>query len=259
MTNVVKKVSINGQVVPFGGWGSEWQEVVYLTQAEYDALPSSKLTDGKIYKIKTSGSVPSGGWTAIERGDVLLSKIVLACDVDWYYLSSTGSNYEITLKNNYWLIFNTIQSVSWSAYRYVCPTYHWYLIYYSATSNTSWRLYSYDINNSQLYQYNVGGLNTPKLSWEYVYIKFWTTTAYKRFNLDLTGETDITQEEYDNVANFWGSYNWLFYAQDGTDYVATDINGTEVKRYVWVGTINGIANGKLYRNVGDVAYAIATI
>lgn len=68
MTNVVKKVSINGQVVPFGGGGgSEWAEVVYLTQAEYDALPASKLTDGKIYKVKTSGSVPAPwSWTPIE-------------------------------------------------------------------------------------------------------------------------------------------------------------------------------------------------
>lgn len=60
MTNVVKSVSINGQVVPFGGGGSEGQEVVYLTQAEYDVLPASKLTDGKIYKVKTTGVVPGG-------------------------------------------------------------------------------------------------------------------------------------------------------------------------------------------------------
>ena len=33
---------------------------VTLTQAEYDALPASKLTDGKIYKVKTTGVVPGG-------------------------------------------------------------------------------------------------------------------------------------------------------------------------------------------------------
>lgn len=60
MTDVITKVSIWGQVYPFAGWGSaEWAEVVYLTQAEYDALPASKLTDGKIYKIKTSGVAPT--------------------------------------------------------------------------------------------------------------------------------------------------------------------------------------------------------
>lgn len=59
MTDIVTKVSIWGQVVPIG-WGSaEWAEVVYLTQAEYDVLPASKLTDGKIYKIKTSGVAPT--------------------------------------------------------------------------------------------------------------------------------------------------------------------------------------------------------
>ena len=63
MTDIVTKVSIWGQVVPIG-WGSEWQEVVYLTQAEYDALPASKLTDGKIYKVKTSGVVPGGSTNA---------------------------------------------------------------------------------------------------------------------------------------------------------------------------------------------------
>lgn len=63
MTDIVTKVSIWGQVVPIG-WGSEWQEVVYLTQAEYDALPASKLTDGKIYKVKTTGVVPGGSTDA---------------------------------------------------------------------------------------------------------------------------------------------------------------------------------------------------
>lgn len=63
MTDIITKVSIWGQVVPIG-WGSEGQEVVYLTQAEYDALPASKLTDGKIYKVKTTGVVPGGSTNA---------------------------------------------------------------------------------------------------------------------------------------------------------------------------------------------------
>ena len=33
----------------FGWWW--WAEIVYCTQSEYDALPSSKLTDGKHYII----------------------------------------------------------------------------------------------------------------------------------------------------------------------------------------------------------------
>ena len=61
MTDVITKVAIGWVEYPFAGWGSEWQEVVYLTQAEYDVLPASKLTDGKIYKIKTSGVAPTPG------------------------------------------------------------------------------------------------------------------------------------------------------------------------------------------------------
>ena len=42
-------LSVNGQIgnvtIP------AWSEIVYCTQAEYDALPSSKLTDGKSYVI----------------------------------------------------------------------------------------------------------------------------------------------------------------------------------------------------------------
>ena len=64
MTDVITKVSIWGQVYPFGWGTTEWQEVVYLTQAEYDALPASKLTDGKIYKVKTTGVVPGGSTNA---------------------------------------------------------------------------------------------------------------------------------------------------------------------------------------------------
>lgn len=259
MTSIKKIINAWNEYNISGG-STEWAEVVYLTQAEYDALPESKLTDGKIYKIKTSGVAPTpGGGAVIERGDILLNKIVLACDVDWYYLSSEGGNYAIILRNNYWLLLDSIQSVAWGAYRHASPTYNWYLIYSEGYSSTSWKISSYDINNSQLYQYNVSWYytNAPKLSWEYIYIKIGET--YKRFNLDLTWETDITQEEYDNVVDFWGSCNWLFYTQDGNDYVASDIEWTEVKRYVWVWTVNWIANWKLYRNVGDVAYAIATI
>lgn len=55
MTNVVKKVSINGQVVPFGGGGSgEANETVYLTQAEYDVLTPDEHTDYVIYDTNTS-------------------------------------------------------------------------------------------------------------------------------------------------------------------------------------------------------------
>ena len=62
--NVIQKV-YNGWNEYLVGWGStEWAEVVYLTQAEYDALPASKLTDGKIYKVKTTG-VP---WSVLTAG-----------------------------------------------------------------------------------------------------------------------------------------------------------------------------------------------
>ena len=56
MTNVVKKVSINGQVVPFGGGGGsgEANETVYLTQAEYDVLTPDEHTDYVIYDTSTS-------------------------------------------------------------------------------------------------------------------------------------------------------------------------------------------------------------
>lgn len=40
----------------WGGWW--WAEIEYVTQAEYDALPSSKLTDDKHYFIYST----SGGW-----------------------------------------------------------------------------------------------------------------------------------------------------------------------------------------------------
>lgn len=56
--NVIQKVYNGWNEYLVGGGATEWQEVVYLTQAEYDALPASKLTDGKIYKIKTSGTTP---------------------------------------------------------------------------------------------------------------------------------------------------------------------------------------------------------
>lgn len=39
-----------------GGGGSA--DIVHLTQAEYDALPDSKLTDGKVYMIEDAS--PAG-------------------------------------------------------------------------------------------------------------------------------------------------------------------------------------------------------
>lgn len=105
MTDIVTKVSIWGQVVPIG-WGSEGQEVVYLTQAEYDALPASKLTDGKIYKIKTSGVVPTPMPSSIDSFNRFITNQPLATysDSDTLLESNipTWANFFVVYSPNRW-------------------------------------------------------------------------------------------------------------------------------------------------------------
>lgn len=311
--NVIQKVYNGWNEYLVGGSSTEWAEVVYLTQAEYDALPSSKLTDGKIYKIKTTGVVPGGsadasdveydnttsGLTAtnvqdainevnskvssgtmIERGDMVFCNFNGKTETDKYiksvYHSSTGSTsayYTISVYNNLNIEY------TWTDPTGIFPwttsdrlvTYKTFVFYHRYTN---WGINSKitKINLNDYTTQSIGNwtfwsssdsfeISGVKFEWDYMYCKTNATNFnYTKAPLsDITNVEAITQTEYDNVQNYINSVNWLFYAQDGDDYVATDINGTEVKRYVWVGTIHWIAGWKLYRNVWDVSYAIATI
>lgn len=112
MTDIITKVSIWGQVVPIW-WGSEWQEVVYLTQAEYDALPASKLTDGKIYKVKTTG-VPWGVLTA-GAGIDITNNIISADMTTAVYDNTTSWMTATNVQDAIDEVYNAIYSVDWTS------------------------------------------------------------------------------------------------------------------------------------------------
>lgn len=247
MTDVITKVAIGWVEYPFAGWGSEWQEVVYLTQAEYDALPASKLTDGKIYKIKTSGVAPTpGGGTAIERGDMLLAKITWSSENETYYC--WYEQYKTYILRNNWTMYKSLEftSYGWIEWTFLNNMY----LCRSNGSETTDQVKIMNLSNDEVLTF------TPwrsfKLKDNYLH------TSNLKFNLLNWEYVEWSNPEYESIPS-WLYYKGLYYTQDSNDYVASDVNGTEVKRYSNVWTINGIANGKLYRNVGDVAYAIATI
>jgi hypothetical protein len=166
----------------------------------------------------------------------------------------------------------------------------WYMIYhYDYMHGNTWGAFTYDKylfikddDYSRITKLDLTDLTTEvfnlnmswksyridgwKVEWDYIYATWQSTSSWALIGFTIKIQIsnfstyeNITWEEYNAAANYANSINWLFYAQDGNDYVATDINGTEVKRYVWIGTVTWIANGKLWRTVWDVSYAIAII
>lgn len=268
MSKIIKKImNANQEYTVLGGGGSEGQEVIYLTQAEYDVLPASKLTDGKIYKIKTSGVAPTpGGGTAIERGDMLLNNISPIRELNKNVRYLTGNSTKVTFYTNYWTPITTIwiwasaaSLKSWLSSHCVVNNKLYYFKY-TPSSSGSWHIQIMDLDtyvvteSSETYDY----CNSFKYKDWYIYMNAYST--YVKYNISNDSFEVSTQEEYYSIIYpTWYKYKELYYSQDGNDYVATDDTGTEVKRYSGVGTIDAIYDDKLYRNVGDVAYAIATI
>ena len=155
MTDVITKVAIGWVEYPFAGWGSEWAEVVYLTQAEYDALPASKLTDGKIYKIKTSGVAPTpgGGGTVWLDSNIVLNKInqvLSTVNTSCYVNQASVSNYVYVYWENSSLIWTyDISRDGW----YIQKTYETYVIWLqsynsSYSSNKHYIVHVVDVENN---------------------------------------------------------------------------------------------------------------
>lgn len=292
--NVIQKV-YNGWNEYLVGWGSEGQEVVYLTQAEYDALPASKLTDGKIYKVKTSGVVPGGstnasdveydnttsGLTAdnvqdaidevnskvssgtmFERWDMLLFTIDNASPIHWAVCLVAPDYDNIKIINTgTWTVVYDSGSTSSSpnaCYKNVISIDD---AFYTLTRKNSGRRYEihiFDTNWTETVTAageEIFSAHEVKNDWEYWYCRY--DSSYYKIDTQWN-KTGSTQSEFDAIPS-WLYYKGLFYSQDNNDYVAVDSTGTEVKRYSNVWAINGIYDDKLYRNVWDVAYAIATI
>ena len=262
--NVIQKVYNGWNEYLVGGWTTEWAEVVYLTQAEYDALPASKLTDGKIYKIKTSGVAPTpGGGTVIERGDMLLSKISYASEIDNLFVYHAGNYMELIFYYPNWIEkFRRNWSNSVRRTQPLMKTNYLFDFRYDEVVNTSdvdWSVQKYDINWTLVDSLDLWRTYRPSRDmWPYWFFDNYFIFHWKKISYDLEILWDATQEEINAIPS-WLYYKGLYYTQDNNDYVASDVNGTEVKRYSNVGTINGIYDDKLYRNVGDVAYTIATI
>lgn len=266
MTNVVKSVSIWGQVYPFG-WGSEWQEVVYLTQAEYDALPASKLTDGKIYKIKTSGVAPTpGGGTAVERGDMVLLSTwtsvgwLWVSDIEWVYIvsgtTSGSAKRQITAYDIYW---NNIRGQTDAKCQFTINNK--IIVAETSSSTSNWYIYQYDTTNWT--ETHSGwtlsaGMSSATIWTDWEHFIFKKGDDYKWFDLECNDLWEVPEDKK-TIPWLWSYYKWLYYSVDWNDIVAKNSTWTEVKRYEWIYPINALYNDVLYKQIGDVAYAVATI
>lgn len=170
MTDIVTKVSIWGQVVPIG-WGSEWQEVVYLTQAEYDALPASKLTDGKIYKVKTTGVVPGGSADASDVEYDNTTSGLTADNVQDAIDEVNGKTNNVINKVNY-------LEVNWWFFPLIADNIIYSGSSFSYLAEEDTLLYISDAADSYLKidGGNIAGQYTP---W-YIHVAEWQTITYSR-------------------------------------------------------------------------------
>lgn len=263
MAEIIKKIANAGKIYSIGGGSTPVEEVEHkvVTQEEFDVIPQEEKVKN-VYMIKgeaepTPTPTPDERWL-VERGDVILWTVSFPCDVEWYYITNVTWNWgRIRPYTNSGLYPNTYQTATDSSARYI---YDWVL--YMATANGSKDLYIFDIKTYFSKQVYVGTAiyetrNTIKINnnwWFYQYGDYYKV-SYDRATWEVT-TNKITQEEYDEQKNYANSINWLFYSQNGADYVAKDIDGNVVKTYENVWTITGIANGKLYRAVNGVSYAI---
>lgn len=293
--NVIQKVYNGWNEYLVGGWTTEWQEVVYLTQAEYDALPASKLTDGKIYKVKTTGVVPGGSadasdveydnttsgltatdvqsaidevnskvsyGTVFERWDMLLFAIDNVSPIHWAICLVSPDYDNIKIRNTVtWTIMYDSGSTSPSpnaCYKNVISIDDTFYTLTRKNSGRRYEIHMFDTNWTETVTIageEVFSAHEVKNDWEYWYCS--RESSYYKIDVQWN-KTESTQSEFDAIPS-GVYYKWLYYSQDNNDYVAVDSTGTEVKRYSNVGTINGIYDDKLYRNIGDLSYAIATI
>ena len=270
MTDVITKVSIGGQVYPFGGWSSEWQEVVYLTQAEYDALPASKLTDGKIYKIKTSGVAPTPGGGVVIDWDVVLAQVCYAFDTDWIFRTYDWSGVRgFVLKNSInWTVYSKIIPntwIRWSIVWHVSGTkWIWFCAYQPGTLSTDRvTVYWYNANTWEVFT-NVTDRyldNTTRSAvyedgTDYFYIQtdYQSTTRWK-YNYEWEYLWEVNSSEIQDAINTpdWVYYDWLYYTQDNSDIISKDKNWTVIKTYSWIVNFPGswwapwgISNWKIY-------------
>ena len=249
MTDIVTKVSIWGQVVPIW-WGStEWAEHAFITQADYDNLTPAQKAE-KVYMITGEGETPTpGGGTATTNGDILLTtiKCASACENRFFHDETWSSDYVVDNLAN-----NLSQLHAYNTFSNAYIDGDWHYAYYIADYN----IYKQNILDGTYETYDPEWSPTFKMKPNLWYIWKYGNT-YGQCDKDLVVSA-ATQQEYDSIPSGL-FYNGLYYSQSGLDYVVVDPEWIEVKRYVWVWTVDWIANWKLYRNVGDVAYAIATI
>ncbi len=266
MTDVITKVAIGWVEYPFAGWGSEGQEVVYLTQAEYDELPASKLTDGKIYKIKTSGVAPTpGGGTAVERGDIVFATVAGMSEYEWVFVTWWGAgstaypavdylwnrvlqnqNKAIYVKNDWTIIYiQLVWSYSKPEYRRSQPPYSSYTTILETTYQP--QSATYKMANWYIYIRDQLSINP-------------TNYNYYKVNIETFEITSIDETEYNNITEYWKYYKWLYYSVDWTDLVSKNDLWTEIKRYTNIIKDNfWITNDIIYAYINWQSYAMTTL
>lgn len=288
MSKIIKKImNANQEYTVLGSWGSEWEAHEFITQTDYDLLTPAQKAE-KVYMITGEGT-PGGDGSAEDTSYDNTTSWLTATNVqDAIDEINTKIAWTQTVTLDWNMVLNKISGKTWttssiyidaanvnvynsnSVLKYTAPysTYASFLIYdkylFYSTLSTRWEsyndIYKLDLTNygTQYVTHETNSSMWMKCTLDYIYFSsvWW---YYKILIDDFSTIESVTENEYNSAVNYANSIDGLFYTQDNNDYVATDINGTEVKRYVWIGTVTWIANGKLWRTVWDVSYAIATI
>ena len=211
MTDVITKVSIGGQVYPFAGWGSEWQELIYISQADYDNLtPAEKADATKNYVIIGEGGIPvptdinaedvdfDNTWTGMQSDNVQDAidevfqsvsngKELLADAITDKGVQTSASDSFATMATNisnietYEDVYNLIK---WKDFNIDTYAYSWYGSPYS-----SWKVYS--LNNKRIAVMWVWWSSwwDKDMVWNvYVVSKDWTYTKTTNFTAAIASQ-----------------------------------------------------------------------
>jgi hypothetical protein len=184
-------------------WGGWWSEIVYATQAEYEALLPWALTDWKHYFIYTSDSPtpPTPSWW----------------DFSNWTLSQTSNGLE---RNWCWGIFFNNDGTK----LYVSSADAWKV--YEVSLGTAYDVSSVTLGNTYVTYNSPEDIHfSPDGQNMYIY---WWWNPLRRYSLSTAW--DITTASQQESVNIW-DVRWFFITDDGTKLFVPSQSGNSINQY----------------------------
>lgn len=235
-----------------------WSDIEYVTQAEYDALPSSKLTDWKHYVIYTADSPtpPSPTLYTITWSTTVGSYTPSSfSDIQWCYISPDWTKMYINFWNSFnWKLEQYDLSTPWDVttatqVRTINVTQpdgiyfsdDWLYFYMGCESDHSIKRYSmstaWDISTatqdqslslSSNYHYQISFSEDGK----YMFFGMYTNNIHSLLSYDLTTARDLTTATNQKIYSVqWVVLVWISVKNEWSYLYTADESWSNIKQY----------------------------